>query len=155
MGENIAAVVRLRGRTERETYTFRSPDSLEERTVPRTSTGSGISIFESSPTTGTGVYKLSDEHRILYASAINVDPAESDLRHATDKQVEAFWNRVGVKDSQVRRLNASDKLEATILESRLGIELWKYFLALAVVVALAEMIVGREPQSAPAVKSTA
>lgn len=55
----------------------------------------------------------------------------------------------------MRRLNASDNLEATILESRLGIELWKYFLALAVVVALAEMIVGREPKSAPAVKSTA
>ena len=155
VGENITAAVRLRGRTERETYTFRSPDSLEERTVPRTSTGSGISIFESSPTTGTGVYKLSDEHRILYASAINVDPAESDLRRATDRQVEAFWNRVGIKDAQVRHLNASDKLEATILESRLGIELWKYFLALAAVVALAEMIVGREPKSAPAVKGTA
>jgi hypothetical protein len=39
-------------------------------------------------------------------------------------------------------------VDATVLESRLGIELWKYFLGLAIVVALAEMFVGRESKSA-------
>ena len=145
VGENISAAVRLKTRRERETYSFRSPDSIEERTVPRTSTASGVSVLESSPTAGTGVYELSDGRQILHASAVNINPDESDLRHVTDEELATFWSRSGLKESQARRLSATDKLESTILESRLGIELWKYVLALAILIALTEMIVAREP----------
>ena len=148
VGESITASVRLKTRGEKETYAFRSPDRIEERTIPRTSNGSGISVFESSPATTTGVYVLGDGRRVLFASAVNIDPGESDLRHATDSDLAAFGMRVGVKTSQMKRVGVSDKLEATILESRLGIELWKYCLALALLVALAEMLVAREPKTA-------
>lgn len=147
-GEIIKAMVRLRARTGKETFAFKSPAGIEERTIPRTTSGSGISILESSPTTETGIYELREGDATLHASAINIDPGESDLRRATDDELSTFWRHVGVKATQPRRLHATDKLDETILESRLGIELWKYFLALAIVVALAEMFVGRESKSA-------
>jgi hypothetical protein len=105
-------------------------------------------VFESSTTTETGTYELRSGNGILDAFAVNVDPAESDLRHATNEELAAFWKHVGVDEAQAHRVHASDKLETTVLESRLGVELWKYSLALAIIVALVEMAVGRESKSA-------
>ncbi len=152
VGETITATMRLRS-VGNDSYVVRSPGSIDERIVPHTRTGSGMSVFESSPTTETGVYALKSGAKTLFATAVNVNPAESDLRHATQEELSVFWKYVGVKEDQAQRLPASDKLQTTVLESRLGVELWKYFLALAILVALVEMIVGREPKAAPAGKT--
>jgi hypothetical protein len=147
VGEQIKAAVRLKDRGGKETYSLKSPDGIDERTAPHTSTASGISMFESSATTDIGVYEIRKGNEVLHASAINIDPAESDPRHVTNEELAAFWKRIGMNDTQTQRLQATDRLEATVLESRLGIELWKYALALAVIVALVEMAVAREARS--------
>lgn len=148
VGDNINVTQRLLNLSAKNVYTFRSPGGIEERVVPRTSSISGLSAFESSPTTETGVYELRNENDVLRAVAVNVDPAESDLRHATDEEIAQFWNNIGVKESQAQRVQASDKIEATILESRMGVELWKYLLVLAILVALIEMAIAREAKPA-------
>jgi hypothetical protein len=144
VGEHIKAAVRLKPHGGKETYSFTSPGGIDERTVAQTTTASGISVFESSATTDIGVYELRGGNELLYASAINVDPAESDLRHATNEELATFWKHIGVNDAQTRRVRTTDKLETTVLESRFGVELWRYALVLAVIVALAEMAVARE-----------
>jgi hypothetical protein len=150
VGEQIKAAVRLKTRGGKETYSFKSPDGIDERTVPHTSTTSGMSVFESSATTEIGVHEIRNGNEVLHASAINVDPVESDPRHATNEELAAFWKRIGVNDTQTQRLRATDRLETTVLESRLGVELWKFALALAIIVALVEMAVAREAK--PSVK---
>ena len=154
VGESIDVALRLKNAPAKNVYAFKSPGGIEERVIPHTSTLSGLSTFESSTASEVGVYQLRDGKDVLHAAAVNIDPAESDLKHATSEELVEFWNRVGVKESQTERLRASDKVEATVLESRLGVELWRYLLALAIVVALIEMAVAREGKSAGTVKGT-
>ena len=147
VGDDITVALRLKNAAEKNVYAFRSPGGVEERVIPHTNTRSGLSTFESSPASETGIYELRDGRDILHAAAVNVDAAESDLRHATNEELAEFWNRVGVKETRTDRLEASEKVEATVLESRLGVELWKYLLVLAIVVALVEMAVAREAKA--------
>ncbi len=144
VGDDLNVALRLKNSSGKDIYAFSSPGGIEERVVPHASTSSGLSTFGSSATTESGVYDLRTGKDLLHAAAVNVNPAESDLRHATDEEFGEFWSRIGVKKDQARRLRGSDKFETTILESRLGIELWKYLLVLAIVVALVEMAVARE-----------
>ena len=76
-----------------------------------------------------------------------MDPAESDLRPATGDELNAFWARIGVTSAQTTSLDSPDKIGATILEARFGIELWKYCVGLALALALVEMIIGRISKS--------
>jgi hypothetical protein len=147
VGDPIKASLRLSAGAGGEPMVFRSPSGMEERTAPTTRTATGLSIATSSPTTEAGVYTLRRGQEILYAAAINVEPNESDLRHVSGENLATFLHTIGIEESQVQRLKMSDKLEASVLESRLGIELWKYLLAAAVVIALAEMAVARESRS--------
>ena len=109
-----------------------------------------MSIFESSPTTEAGVYLLRRGRETIHATAVNIDPGESDLRRATDSDQALFWEKVGVKNSRVIRVQSSENLETTVLESRLGVELWKYVIAFAIIIALIEMAVARESKSSSA-----
>lgn len=147
VGENIKASLRQKPSGTKTSYTFRSPGGMEEHIVPRASGASGTSLFESSATTETGAYELRNGDVVLDAFAVDVDPSESDLRHATNEELAAFWKHIGVDEAQALRVQASEKLETTVLESRLGVELWKYFLALAIAISLVEMAVARESKS--------
>jgi hypothetical protein len=148
VGDPIKASLRLSGSVEGEAFVVRSPSGMEERILPVSRTTSGLSLFTSSPTTETGIYTLRRGNDILHATAVNVSPNESDLRHVSNDELKTFTHASGLTDDQVRRLQTSEKLEASVLESRLGIELWKYLLALAVIIALIEMAVARESRSA-------
>ncbi len=154
VGERIRLSPRVRGTGGKELYAFKSPVGIEERVVPHKSTLAGTAVFESAPATEVGVYELRKAQETIGASAVNLDPDESDLRHVTDDQLQSFWKRVGITDSQANRVPATEKIETTILESRLGVELWKYFLTFAIIVALVEMAVARESKST-AVRSEA
>jgi hypothetical protein len=147
VGDDINVALRLKNAPEKNVFAFRSPGGVEARVIPHTSTRSGLSTFESSSASEAGIYELRNEKEILHAAAVNIDAAESDLRHATNEELAEFWNRIGVKESRTDRLEASEKVGATVLESRLGVELWKYLLLLAIVVALIEMAVAREAKA--------
>lgn len=147
VGEPVRATIRLKN-SSNTLFTCTSPSGVEERLVPQTNTATGLSTFTSSPTTETGLYTLQSAGNILYATAINIDPAESDLRRVSADQLHAFWQHIGIRPTRVHELSASDKLEAAVQESRLGVELWKYCVLLAGLVAVVEMIVAREPRTA-------
>jgi hypothetical protein len=83
----------------------------------------------------------------VQAVVVNPVPEESDLVAADAAQRAALYARVGLKEEQVRALPAGQAVEAAVQESRFGVELWKHFLALALALALAEMILGREPRT--------
>lgn len=150
-GEEISLNLRLRGRSDRDAFALYSPSGIEERIVPQFLTASGTAQFTGARTTEVGVYELrrttlqgSGGNELLDAIAVNVNPSESDLRPVTDDELAAFWASHGLQAEQIQRLDGAGKIEAAILGSRYGVELWKYFIALALLCALAEMAIGRE-----------
>lgn len=148
-GEEIIFSIRLKARTDKDFYVLRSPSGIDERIVPQFSSTTGIATFRSQNSFEAGTYELrklsgSKETELLHAVAVNIAKEETDLRHASDDEVKNLTTAVGLKLEQVRRLAPTTKMGDAILESRFGVELWKYFVALAIALALIEMIVGRE-----------
>jgi hypothetical protein len=155
-GEEIKFSIRLKTRTDKDSYVVRSPSGIDERIVPQFSSTTGVATFTSQNSFEAGIYELrklsgrrldsssGKEGELLFAVAVNVAKEETDLRHVSDDEIKKFTARIGLNLEQVRQLAVSSKIDAAILESRFGVELWKYFVGLAIVLALLEMIVGRE-----------
>ena len=161
VGEKIQIAVRLRNFDDHDAFVFQSPSDTEELVIPSVQASSGLVRFESSRTTETGVYRLirmrnsaagrtSSTAESLQEAAVNSSPLESDLRPADEGERQMFWTSAGVTAVQVKNLNLEESIDWVVQESRVGVELWRYLLALAVLFALAEMAVGREPKSSPA-----
>jgi hypothetical protein len=154
VGDRITVGARKKNLQETDSYVFHSPSGVDERIVPRYVAASATATFESARTTETGVYEL---HRaepsqrakgsLLQAAAVNLSTAESDLRPVTDEELAAFWAKTGVDPTQVHSIAAGGDIGTSVEESRYGVELWRYCVALALILALAEMAIGRELKS--------
>jgi hypothetical protein len=159
-GNEITFRTKLQAWQERDVFTVKSPSGIEERIVPQTPSTSGTVTFETANTSEVGIYELQrtlprtaqslpeeQGQTVLQAVAVNVDAAESDTRQINDEDLEEFWKRVGITHEQTRHLSVAARIETEVLESRFGVELWKYCVVFAVLFAFAEMAVGREPKS--------
>jgi hypothetical protein len=131
-------------------YRITSPSGIEERVAPRSTSGGSLIEFSSSPTAETGVYSLRADDAdhsnspIIAARAVVLSESEGDLRPASDDELAAFWKRHHVEPVTVKNLSPDTAFEATVQQSRFGVELWKYLAALALLLAIAEMLIGRE-----------
>ena len=75
--------------------------------------------------------------RRLTSVAVNVAARESELQPSP---AESYENIVG---GQMMALGRQDDVEAAVMESRYGRELWKLCLFIALALLLAEMLIGR------------
>lgn len=157
VGQDARLILRLKSAGDRDTYTIVWPSGSEERVVPRFLATAGLAAFDLSNLSEVGIYELrqarsggrADEANptTLMSFAVNVDPAESDLKRIDDEELGKFWKSLGVKENQVQRIPADTRITAAVTEARFGVELWKYFVVLAALLAFAEMIIGRVPKS--------
>ncbi len=158
VGEPVKATVKLRHAVGRTQYVLRAPSGIDERVAPRLRSATALADFESAPTVETGTYTLlsSDAEQTtpgpgtadpLEAVPVHAALSESDFRTATPEELIAFWRSVGISPDQTKELAAGGALETTIQQSRFGVELWRYFLGLALILAVAEMAVAREKQT--------
>ena len=153
-GEQIRWRLRIPDRTDRDIFVVRAPDGTEEKVVAQFMQASGSASLTSGRATAVGIYDLqretagTDSRTTPAAAAVNPDPAESDLGQADDATLQAFWTGIGLDQNQVVRLREGEELERTVQEARFGVELWKYLIGLAVLFALLEMLIGREPRNA-------
>lgn len=153
-GEQIRWRLRIPDRTDRDIFVVRAPDGTEEKVVAQFMQASGSALLTSGRATAVGIYDLqretagTDSRTTSAAAAVNPDPAESDLGQADDATLQAFWTGIGLDQNQVVRLREGEELERTVQEARFGVELWKYLIGLAVLFALLEMLIGREPRNA-------
>jgi hypothetical protein len=141
--------LRLRTFTDRDTYTITSPDGNARKVVPEFQPGGGTALFNGGTAEEPGVYRLSrdgrgagEPARNLAAVAVNIAPGESDLRSATSNDIEKFRLAAGIPPGQIHTMPPEQAAE-TVRQSRYGVELWKDFVALAALLAIAEMAVGR------------
>lgn len=91
-----------------------------------------------------GHYELRSSSSLLSLFAANVDWRDSDERTISSNELDEFWKRLGISPSAIRSIEHTDQLQSVVLQSRFGVELWKYCLAFALMLALLEMIVARD-----------
>ena len=148
-GDQVEFPVRLRTFTDRDTYTITSPDGNGKKVVPEFRPGGGTALFNGGEAREPGVYRLSLDGRgpggpprDLAALAVNISPGESDLHTATGEEIEKFRLAARIGPGKLRTMPPEQAAE-TVRQARYGIELWKDFVVLAALLAIAEMAVGR------------
>jgi len=131
-----------------QVFLLRSPEGIEERLVPSGSGASGTVRFRAGAPSETGFYRLvrqgSGREEPLLTVPVNVPARESDLQAASAEAMTEFFEKSGVEAERIRWISAPGTVQETIHEARFGVDLWKHFLILALLLALAEMIVGRD-----------
>jgi hypothetical protein len=100
-------------------------------------------VLRFSATDQLGLYEVYANTSVLQKFVVNLDPRESQMAKATQAEMDILLKHLGIENSTVRTVNHTSDLERIVLESRFGVELWKYFLMLALVVAIIELLVAR------------
>ncbi|MEK7264300.1 MAG: BatA and WFA domain-containing protein [Bacteroidota bacterium] len=96
-----------------------------------------------SPRMTVGNYFVVSGEKKLASFSVNIEARESDLRSILDEEMEKFYSSNGLEAKNVSAISSSEKVMSAVLESRYGVELWKFFILCALVFALLEMFVGR------------
>jgi hypothetical protein len=124
----------------------------EGRTIPlqsynRTS-GDGISetIFLFDEQRGPGIYSVLAGNDTLLQLPVNIRREESDGTLVEKNAVAEHLALLGVEGPSFIEVTPESDVASIVSQSRFGIELWKYFLLAAVLVALIEMFIAREPK---------
>lgn len=112
-----------------------TPDQRRVRVRPEIQQSNLVVRFDE--TVLPGIYQLINQNSILGQWAINFDPAETRIAPGA----------INLPDEQYFEINANDNLTARIIDSRFGRELWKFFLLLALILMIIEMLLFREQRN--------
>lgn len=93
-----------------------------------------------------GVYDVTTEERVVERLAVNVAPAESDLRAAPPDSAAAHLQSVVGGATEVLRGTGAEAVAETIRTREAGTEIWNVFLLLALIFLVGEMLVARHWQ---------
>ena len=104
--------------------------------------------FAAKRLTVPGFYELKNGSGLLILVSANIDPRESDTRKASGDELQQFWKRFNIPEASIRSTGSQDQLQSAVLQSRFGVELWKYCISLALLMALLEMLVARDSRKA-------
>jgi hypothetical protein len=95
------------------------------------------SSFSSIP----GIYAFTDSLNAKYSFAINFNSRESNLAKEDVKEIEEHFKN---SFKNVKIINDISQVKDSIKEAKYGIELWKYFLILALIFIAAELVLSRK-----------
>jgi hypothetical protein len=123
-----------------ERLVVKSPSGLDEQFGPEPVGPRRKAAVKTGPAMELGIYELRSRDAAARSApvalaAVTLDTADEDLAR--------FWEAVGVAPDFARRISADGSLEQSILETRNGTELWRFFAGLALLCALLEMYVAR------------
>jgi hypothetical protein len=141
VGENITVVLPSRANLP-EQVKVSTPDGRDEF-VPVRKFPSGASITYDRATI-PGVYRVSANGEDLAIFTADMGSGESDLTPMSEERLRTIIAAKMTVPANLTILKPrGDDFGTAITQSRFGLELWKYMLALALICAFAEMIVGR------------
>jgi hypothetical protein len=95
-----------------------------------------------------GIFSISAGSLILDKFAVNLDPDESNTTPADEVRREKILKRFGVNSNNIHTISQPSEIQHSIIESRLGAELWKQFLIAALLIAIIEMFIARDSKRA-------
>jgi hypothetical protein len=141
-----AAIKLKSARLTQSNCKFILPDATEEilQTNPENPSLNQTDLLSFGKLDQSGIYTLNDGTKNIALISSNVDRAESDTRKISNDEITIYWEKFGVNPGSVKNLEPNEKLLESILASRYGVELWKYAIALVLILALIEMFVARD-----------
>ncbi len=90
-----------------------------------------------------GIYAVKSGNSLLKQFVVNLDPDESNTVRANNKEIETMLQRLGISITALETINQKSDIQKTIVQSRVGVELWKYFVVAALLIGLIESLVAR------------
>jgi hypothetical protein len=95
-----------------------------------------------SNTSVTGSYKFYSGENLIENISVNTDPTESKIDYADESEFENYLEQIKFAGKYVSIDKESNVVEK-IMQARFGSELWRYFLLIAIILALVEMTIAR------------
>lgn len=95
-----------------------------------------------SNTNVAGNYKFYSGDKLIDNISINTDPAESKTNYADENDFENYLKEIKFDGNYVP-IDKESNITEKILQARFGSELWRYFLLVAIILALIEMTIAR------------
>jgi len=133
-------------------YSLVQPDGTQELIQPSEQSGSNVGrstlSFLLKRLTQTGFYKIQKGTSPLTVFASNVDARESDTRKMKPDECIKVIERFGIPAGSIQFVQPGEQLQAMVQQSRFGVELWRHCIALALLLALTEMIIARDSRKA-------
>ena len=140
-----------------EKYTLLSPDGTQELIIPAGETrvkeaaGSAAEAFISGGLTFVkprvvmpGIYELKSGTATLSIFDVNIDGRESDTRTMPANAMEEYWKKRGIEPKIIPSVEQAAQIQTVVMESRFGVELWKYLLAFSLLLVIIEMILAHD-----------
>ncbi|UCE67576.1 MAG: BatA domain-containing protein [Candidatus Zixiibacteriota bacterium] len=116
-------------------YSLIAPDNTAERLK---TAGTSSRVYVSGAVyKEPGIYTLKSDGETVSLLAFNVDPVESDINRTETDDINEI---LGI---ETRELDSNSDIKTSIKEARFGRELWKEFLAIALLLLIFESLLGR------------
>lgn len=122
-------------------FKIEKPDGSLERV--KTQIGEGTYNIDFQQTNLIGIYTLYSNEKQKDKWAINYYPNESNIDLVSEEKIREI-----VGKDNVTYIDETHHIKEEVLITRYGRELWKYFIAAALILLLFEMIIARESKSA-------
>jgi len=90
----------------------------------------------------SGNYKFFSGEKLLTLSSVNTDPAESATEYLSESEFDEYLEKINFNGRHIR-IDKNDNPGQMILQARFGSELWRYFVLIAILLALVEMTIAR------------
>ena len=140
VGDNILVSLPFRGDIPEQVQVV--PPSGPDQFVPVRNYETGISVGYDAADQ-PGIYRVMAAGKEVARFAVNMEAREGDLRPVDNAE---WQDRIAGKMETPEHLAVVEQAGdagSLVLQSRMGLELWRYMLALALLCAFGEMIVGR------------
>ena len=89
-----------------------------------------------------GNYKFLSGEKLLASANVNTDPAESVTEYLTESDFDEYLEKINFSGKHIV-IDKSENPVQMILQARFGSELWRYFVLIAILIALVEMTIAR------------
>jgi hypothetical protein len=139
--------------TNRDQFSTVSPDGIEELTQPTASSANQTGtirsdIFTPHRLATPGFYEIRYGNNSVFIFGVNTDRLESDIRIIARTDLTSDMKRLGIESNKIHFCKPGEPLQTVILQTRFGVELWKYFVGLALFLSLIEMLIARDSRKA-------
>jgi len=98
-------------------------------------------IFNYKNTNSSGIYKFYSQNKLVAFGSVNVESKESDLISVSSDELNNYFLKSFKNNYSL--LKPNEDFISKIREARFGSELWKLFLSIALLLAIAEMFLSR------------
>ena len=95
-----------------------------------------------SSTSLSGSYKFYSGGKLLASVNIKTDPAESVTEYLSETEFDDYLEKINFNGRHIR-IQKDENPAQMILQARFGSELWRYFVIIAILLALVEMTIAR------------